>query len=724
MDMKKGLILFVVLGVMGQTRVRADEGMWLLNLLGQITMDKMNGMGLELTADQIYSINHASLKDAVGALDGGSCTADLVSPDGLLLTNHHCGFDEIQSHSSLEHDYLKNGFWAMTRDEELPNEGKTITFLVRVEEVTDQIAPELNELMNEAERASRIRMLSGAITSRATEGTHYEAEVESMFEGNRFFLFVSETFMDVRLVGAPPESIGKFGGDTDNWMWPRQTGDFSMFRVYTGPDGKPAEYSPENIPLKSKHFLPISLKGYREGDFAMVLGYPGRTERYITSWEVKELLDVINPDRVRIRGLKQELIMADMKADEKVRIQYAAKYYSSTNYYKYSIGQSKGLLDLGVMEKKQDEEQRFREWVEADSDRQAMYGQALPMIMEAIEGRKEMLNAQQYIEECILRSDGDGGMEAINFARNLQLMERVLAMEDPDPVATQYVTEWLQEIGTDFYRDYNPPTDQKVTTALIELLISDLEDRYLPDNVLEVKYRYKGHAGKYVDQLFKKSFLTDQQRFTAFMENPSLKVLRKDPVYQAGLATAKYMEIRGLVADFDDVYEKGSRLYMKGRMEMTPEKGFYSDANSTLRLNFGTVGGYAPRDAVLYLYEATLKGVMEKENPDDFEFIVPAKLKELYQAGDYGPYGEGRRMNVCFLTNNDITGGNSGSPVINARGELIGLAFDGNWESMSGDVAFEPELQKSINVDIRYVLFLIDKFAGATHLVNEMTIVE
>jgi hypothetical protein len=724
MDMRKGFLLFAILGLMLQTRVHADEGMWLLNLIGQLNMDEMTELGLELTADQIYSINHASLKDAVGALDGGSCTAELVSPDGLLLTNHHCGFDEIQYHSSLEHDYLKNGFWAMTRDEELPNEGKTITFLVRMEEVTEQIAPELNELMNEAERESRIRVLSGAITSRATEGTHYEAEVEAMYNANRFFLFVTETFMDVRLVGAPPESIGKFGGDTDNWMWPRQTGDFSMFRVYTGPDGKPAAYSPENIPLKSKNFLPISLKGYKEGDFAMVLGYPGRTERYITSWEVQELLDVINPDRIRIRGLKQELMMEDMKADEQVRIQYAAKYYSSTNYYKYSIGQSKGLRDLGVLEKKQAEEKAFEDWVGGNSDREALYGQALPLIRGAIDGRKEMLNAQQYLEECILRSDMDGGMEAINFARNLQLLERVLATDEPDPVAVGYVKEWLEEIGADFYKDYHPSTDRKVTTALIGLLISDLEDRYLPGNVLEVKTKYKGDAAKYVDMLFKKSFLTDQQRFNAFMEDPSLKVLRKDPVYQAGLAASKYMEVKGMVADFDDAYDKGSRLYLKGLMEMLPDRDFYSDANSTLRLNYGTVGGYAPRDAVLYLYEATLKGVMEKEDPDDFEFIVPARLKELYRSGEYGPYGEGDRMNVCFLTNNDITGGNSGSPVINARGELIGLAFDGNWESMSGDVAFEPELQKSINVDIRYVLFLIDKFAGATHLVNEMTLVE
>ena len=707
-----------------QVSVRADEGMWLMNLIEQVNMDEMTALGIEMTADQIYSINHASLKDAVGALDRGSCTAELVSPEGLLLTNHHCGFDEIQYHSSVEHDYLKNGFWAMTREEELPNEGKTITFLVRVEEVTDQIVPELNNTLSEEERNSRIRMLSGALTSDATEGTHYEARVRSMFSGNRFFLFVTETYLDVRLVGAPPESIGKFGGDTDNWMWPRHTGDFSMFRVYTGPDGKPAEYSPENIPLKSKHFLPISLKGYEKGDFTMVLGYPGRTDRYMTSWEVQELLDVIHPDRILIRGMKQDLMMQDMNADERVRIQYAAKYYSSTNYFKYSIGQSRGLRQLQVVEKKQAQEEAFTEWVNKSEALQAEYGDALELIREAVEGRKELVNASQYLAETILRSGSDGGMEAVNFARRLQMLERVLASAEPDQDEINRVLEWLKMTSADFYKDYNPPTDQKVTEAMIDLLLADLEDIYLPDNVLEVKYKYKGNTGKYVEQMFKKSFVTSQDKFLAFLDNPSLKALRKDPVYQAGLAASKYMEIRGMLADYEEPFDRGSRLYLKGLIEMYPEREFYSDANSTMRLNYGTVGDYSPRDAVLYLHETTLKGVMEKEDPENFEFVVPEKLKTLYEQKDYGSYGENGQMVVCFTSNNDITGGNSGSPVINGKGELIGIAFDGNWESMSGDIAFVPDLQKCINVDIRYVLFVIDKFAGASHLIDEMTLTE
>lgn len=716
--MRKSLLFIAALLVTFQIRVSADEGMWLLSLVEQLNMDEMTEMGLELTAEQIYSINHASLKDAVGSLDGGSCTAELISPEGLLLTNHHCGYDEIQYHSSLENDYLKNGFWAMTREEELPNEGKSITFLVRMEEVTDRILPELNDDMTEEERYSKIRTLSGTITSEATGGTHFEARVRSMYGGNRFFLFVSETYLDVRLVGAPPESIGKFGGDTDNWVWPRHTGDFCLFRVYTGPDGKPAEYSPDNIPLKPKHYLPVSLEGYQKGDFAMVLGYPGSTDRYITSWEVMELLDVTHPNRIRIRGIKQEIQMADMLADPKVRIQYASKYSRSSNYWKYSIGQSKGLTNLSVVEEKQAQEEAFREWIQEDPDRVEEYGNALEDIRSAVQARRELQNAFQYHLEAVYQ-----GMESVFFARNLRDLDRVLADPGTDPAELAGMVQSIREISEDFYKDYNPPTDKKVMTAMIRLMMEDMEEEYLPANIVEVKTRYKGSVEKYVDQYFKKSFMVDQGRFNAFLDGPTLKVLRRDPAYQAMIASQKIFEIRGKLAGFDDLYARGSRLYLKGLMEMYPERDFYPDANSTMRLNYGTVGDYLARDAVLYKHYTTLEGVMEKEVPGDPEFHVPGGLKELYLEGNFGPYGQDGRLQVCFTTNNDITGGNSGSPVINGEGELIGLAFDGNWEAMSGDVAFEPEIQKCINVDIRYVLFIIDRFAGAGHLIEEMKLV-
>jgi hypothetical protein len=421
MKMKKIVYIMAMVLTILPGRALADEGMWLLSMVKQLNMEAMSEMGLQLTADQIYSINNASLKDAVGALDRGSCTAGLVSPDGLLLTNHHCGYDEIQYHSSVDHDYLKEGFWAMTREEELPNPGKSITFLVRMEEVTDRIVPELNEQMDQATRNARIRSLSGEIAAEAIMDNEYEASVKSMFDGNRFFLFVTETYRDVRLVGAPPEAIGKFGGDTDNWVYPRHTGDFSVFRVYTAPDGKPADYSPENIPLKSKRFLPVSLNGYEEGDFTMVMGYPGRTERYITSWEVQELLELTHPNRILIRGIKQELMKEDMDADRSVRLKYASKYSGSSNYWKYSIGQMKGLMSLHVVDKKRKQEEEFTNWVNQDEERVALYGDALPSIRDVIAARGEIKNAEQYLNETVRRG---GGMESVYFARNLEPLER------------------------------------------------------------------------------------------------------------------------------------------------------------------------------------------------------------------------------------------------------------------------------------------------------------
>ncbi|MFO7671624.1 MAG: S46 family peptidase [Bacteroidales bacterium] len=718
--MKKIFIaLFAVLS-MFQAGVKADEGMWLLSLLGNMNMEEMTEMGLQLSADQIYSINHASLKDAVGALDMGSCTAELVSPDGLLLTNHHCGYDEIQYHSTLEKDYLKNGFWAMTRAEELPNKGKTISFMVRMEEVTDRFTNEINEEMDPHARSARIRSLSAAIESEATRNNEYEAYVSSLYNDNRFFLFVMETYRDVRLVGAPPEAIGKYGGDTDNWVWPRHTGDFSMFRVYTAPDGKPADYSPDNVPMKSKSYLPISLKGYEKNDFAMVMGFPGSTDRYLTSWEIDELLQITHPNRIRIRGIKQDLQMEDMRADEKVRLQYAAKFANSANYWKYSIGQAEGLKNLNVLEKKQNLEAQFTEWVNLDEARIKLYGNVLSEIRTSVAERKELQNAAQYLYETISRG---GGMESVYFSRHLDALQSALENAKERPQYLEEILEAVRMEAAAFYKDYNPPTDKKVMAEMIRLLIEELDDAYLPVNIIQVKEKYKGNIERYVDHYFKKSFVVDEDKFNAFIDDPSLKVLQKDPAFMAYLASRKIIEVNGNLSDYLRRSEEVSRLYLKGLMEMQPGKDFYSDANSTMRLTYGTVGDYIPRDAVHYAHYTTMEGIMEKEDPGSYEFIVPEKLKELYKKKDYVPYGSDGTLYICFTTNNDITGGNSGSPVINSHGELIGLAFDGNWEAMSGDIAFEPEIQKCINVDIRYVLFIIDKLAGAGHLVEEMTLV-
>lgn len=718
--MKKEFSFLLGLLFLLSAQLRADEGMWLLHLLQEQGLEKMHEMGLELTAEEIYSINQSSLKDAVGALDGGSCTAELVSPEGLLLTNHHCGYDEIQNHSSLENNYLKNGFWAMTKEEELPNEGKSISFVVSIEDVTERVLSVFdNELTGEA-RSDALEMITSEIVSKATEDTHYEGYVREFFNGNRFILFVSETFRDVRLVGAPPESIGKFGHDSDNWMWPRHTGDFSIFRVYTGPDGKPADYSPDNIPLKSRHFLPVSLQGYEKDDFAMVMGFPGSTDRYMTSFEVQELLDITHPNRIKIRGVKQELMMEDMLASEKINIMYASKYSRSSNYWKYSIGQSEGLERLKIVNRKKELEDQFTTWLNGNSSRKEKYGETLELIKTGVEGRKDLVSASQYLLECMYY-----GMETVQSGTMLQMLVETLSAEEVKEDRVSMISSYIKKNMAEFYGEYNPETDKKITKAMLKLLLEDVNPEFQPSAVKELNEKYKGDVDKYVEKYFKKSIIPYQEKTHAFLENPDLKTLRKDPGIQM---TASFLELyRSIeedIQEYNQKVEKGARLWMAGMMEMMEDKTFYPDANSTLRLTYGRVGDYYPRDAVKYAHFTTLEGVFEKEDPDNPEFIVSDKLKELYKSEDYGRYAEDGKLHLCFTTNNDITGGNSGSPVINSKGELIGIAFDGNWEAMSGDVAFETELQKCINVDIRYVLFVIDKYADADHLIDEMTIIE
>ena len=707
------IVLFVSLGF-----TRADEGMWVLIMLQNQDYEKMQELGLELTQEEIYSFNQSSLKDAVGALDGGSCTAELVSPDGLLLTNHHCGYGEIQDHSSIEHNYLKNGFWAMSREEELPNEGKTITFVVRIEDVTDQILPFLSNDLSGRVRADSVASLSREIIEESTDGTHYEAYVRSFFNGNRYILFVNETFRDVRLVGAPPESIGKYGHDTDNWVWPRHTGDFSMFRVYTDSAGMPAEYSPDNIPLKSKHYLPVSLEGYEKDDFAMVMGFPGSTDRYMTSWEVNELLEITHPNRIKIRGVKQGLMMEDMLSSEEINIKYASKYSRSSNYWKYSIGQTNGLNNLNVVDRKKELEAEFLEWIKEDSVREDTYKNAFTMIETGVEQRKSAVNASQYLIECMFQ-----GMETVQMGNSLRFLHQELSAENPDMDRVEMIKNFIRSSAADFYKNYNLDTDKKVTKAMLKLMVEDVPNEYLPETVREIKTKYKGNIDKFVEKYFSKSILPYEEKVLAFLEDLNVKTLSKDPGMKMTLAFFNsYMGFNAMRSTGDELVEQGARLWMDGLTKMQSDKIFYPDANSTLRLTYGTVGDYEPKDAVYYSYFTTLEGVMEKEDPTNPEFVVSEKLKEMYEAKDYGRYGSDGELNVCFTTNNDITGGNSGSPVINGKGELIGIAFDGNWEAMSGDVAFETELQKCINVDIRFVLFVIDKYAGATHLVDEMTI--
>jgi|WetSurSiteA1Bulk_404760.scaffolds.fasta_scaffold00580_8 hypothetical protein len=716
--MKKLLCLVIGLLMAFQFSLKADEGMWLLPLLQKLNIDTMHSLGLKLSAEDIYSINQGSLKDAI-VIFGGGCTGEIVSEEGLLLTNHHCGYDAIQNHSSVDHNYLEDGFWAMDRKEELTNPRLSVTFLVRVEDVTDAVVQELSDTINETKRNQIISQISDSIVKAAIDGTHYEASVESLFGGNNFYLFVYEVYQDVRLVGTPPSSIGKFGYDTDNWMWPRHTGDFSVFRVYSGPDGKPAKYSPDNIPLKPRHSLPISLKGLKTDDFAMVMGYPGSTDRYMTSFEIKELVEITNPNRIKIRGLRQDILLKDMMADQKVNIQYASKYSGSSNYWKYSIGQNQGLKKLHIQENKELQEKEFTNWVNADEQRKEKYGPALDLIRSSFEKRAKFAHVFQYTYECFFSS-----AELIAIALRANGLYNAMLREPEnqdliDSLARLYKTRW-----EDFNEEYNAATDMKVIPAILQLYSDNVPEEFHPGIYDLIKTKYKNDFNRYTKDLFAKSIFADKQRFEIFIQHPTAKVLQKDPVFQAAQSILEvYRSVYMQQSAFDEDFERGHRLYIAGLLEMNPGKVSYPDANFTMRLTYGTVQDYYPRDAVHYDYFTTLDGVMEKEDPDNWEFVVPQKLKDLYNSKDFGRYGMNGRMPVCFITNNDITGGNSGSPVIDGEGNLVGLAFDGNWEAMSGDVVFEPALQRCICVDIRYVLFVMDKYAGASHLVNEMKIV-
>ncbi|MDR0437585.1 MAG: S46 family peptidase [Bacteroidales bacterium] len=702
--------LIITLFILLSSQMRADEGMWIPLLLDRNHAD-MQKLGLKLTPEQIFSINNSSLKDAIVQF-GGGCTAELISGEGLLLTNHHCGYAQIHALSTVEDNILENGFWAMSRDREKPCRGLTARFLVRMEDVTDEVKAVLNDEMTESERNRKISEISQEMVSKVQEGTHYTARVAQFYEGNQFYLFVYEVFEDVRLVGTPPEAIGKFGADTDNWMWPRHTGDFALFRIYMSPDGKPAKYSEDNVPYKSRHFLPISLDGVREGDFAMIMGYPGRTDRFATSWSINNSIELKNPAIVNVRTKRLEIIDEFSGKNPAVRLLYANKYASIANYWKYSIGQTEQLKRNKVADKKIQIENEFREFAKQNPE----YVDVLKNIEEAYKTLDQYEVMTRYNIEAIR------AIEVFTIANQMEALETELQKTQPDTEKIKATADRLKGIVTRIFDNSYQPLEQKNAEEMLRIYAENVPKNQQPKEFVAWVEKNKNDFSKMAQELYKSPFSNKEQAL-AFLNNPNKKVFEGDVAYKMARAFTKHTaETNAILSSTNDQLRKANRLFVEGLLKMNPGKNIAPNANSTMRLTYGQVLGYSPADAIWYDYKTTLTGVMEKENPALAEFTVPARLKELYEKKDFGIYAENGNIVTCFIFNGDITGGNSGSPVLNAKGELIGVAFDGNWEAMSGDIFFEPELQRCINVDIRYVLFIIDKFAGAKHLINEMSL--
>ncbi len=708
--MKKNIATLLIALALLPMQLIADEGMWLLQLMrSQNLEDQMLKQGLELPIDKIYSPNTPSLKDAIGIF-GGGCTGEIVSPNGLIFTNHHCGYSYIQQLSSVEHNYLKDGFWAQDNKEELPCNDINFTFVNKITDVTDEINARLIDgRMSVKESFSRQALQKVAeelFAADNVEGKQYlTVELKPYFEGNKYYMIYYKRYTDVRLVGTPPSSIGKFGGETDNWMWPRHTGDFSIFRVYADENGNPAQYSPNNKPLSTPKHLSISLKGFEYDDFAMIMGFPGSTSRFLTGDEVKDRMFNSNEPRIAMRDATLNILRKEMEKSEAVNIQYANKFARISNYWKNSIGMNKAIVDNKVVEEKLANEIKFKEFAQSIDNKE--YSTVIENINAAVAER----GRTQYLTTLV--SEAISCVEFI--ARNIP------EITDESAFTNKQFDLYYDNLHN---RDYNHEIDRKVAKALLPLYISLTKEEERPALINEMNKKYKGNLDKYVDYIYDNSIMSNKKNFDKFMQSPSLKKLAKDPGAQIRKAFFdNYVALAKTRENFNDKIDPLHKTYLKGLLEMANGKPVAPDANFTMRMTYGNVKAYQPRDGVTYNHYTTLRGVMEKENPESSEFVVPERLKELYNAKEYGEYAlPNGEMPVAFLTTNDITGGNSGSGVLNSRGELIGLAFDGNWESLSGDINFDENLQRCINVDIRYVLFIIDKFGECKRLIEEMTI--
>jgi hypothetical protein len=717
----KILTFWLLLTVFLSPAIRADEGMWIPMLIEKYNIKLMQEKGFRLSAEDIYSVNKACMKDAV-LIFGGGCTGEIISGEGLLITNHHCGYGQIQEHSSLKHDYLRNGFWAMSRQEELVNPGLSVTILKNMEDVTDQVLRGITDGMSQNDRDKLVSDNISAIQEKAVKGTGYKAVVRPFYMGNQYFLFVNETFRDIRLVGAPPSSIGKFGGETDNWIWPRHTGDFSLFRIYADRNNKPADYSKDNVPYKPAYFFPISLKGAKEGDFTMVFGYPGSTSEYVPSYYIDMVKNYINPKIIAIRTKKIEIMEAAMNTDPLIRIQYSAKKSGIANSWKKWQGEILGLDKMNTIAKKQEFETRFSKWVDEDISRKSAYGNILPAYKELYSSLKDYTLVNTYTNEVF------NGTEAISLAHSIKNLVELTGKNPAEDVIKE-AKDNLLAVSKDFFKDYNKTTDKKLFIEMMTMYGENINSKWLVPEFIKLRNSCKGNFAAVADRLYDKSIFTDEIRFNSFVtafNRSSVAKVKKEQFYLLAVDASDFIanNVRSELAHITSDIQRLNKLFMTAQMEFDKNKVFYPDANSTLRVTYGQVKGYKPKDGVYFTYYTTLKGIMEKDNPEIYDYDVPARLRELYARRDFGRYTQDGEVPVCFIANNHTTGGNSGSPVINGDGELIGVNFDRAWEGVASDMAFNPDQSRNISLDIRYALFIIDKFAGAGYLLNEMKIIE
>ena len=720
----RNLNIFLTLSFVILSRIYlfAGEGMWIPMLLQQMNEKEMKEMGMKITAEDIYSINKSSLKDAI-VLFGRGCTGEIISNEGLLLTNHHCGYGNIQKHSSIDNDYLTDGFWAMNRDEELPNPGLTATIMIEMRDVTKEVLEGVDDdSMSMIIRNSLVKENIKNAISGFEENSKYKAKIVPFFKGNQYYMIVTETFKDIRLVGAPPSNIGKFGGDTDNWMWPRHTGDFSLFRIYVDKDGNPAEYSEDNVPYQPKYFLPISIDGVDEGDFTFVFGYPARTNEYLPSYAVELITEKRNPDKIDLRETRLDIFSKYSNKYPEVRIKYASKHARVSNYWKKMIGESAGVERMKGIDKKMEFEDNFVKW--ADESETPQYAGILVEFKKLYTKLEPLQVATDYLNEA--------GM-AIEIVKYANTYKKLVGISKDASVSEKDIKteiEKLKQNNQYFFKDYYQPIDEEVMSALLILYDENMPDgKYKPEFFKTIHGKFKGNYQAYTKYVFSKSMFDKENKLGEFLNTYKAnryKKIQKDPAFEIAsqLGSIYNNNIRKQVLAINNSIDSLSRIYMKAQMEMLPNHRFYPDANFTLRVSYGNVSGYHPKDAVYYAPFSTLEGIMEKENPEIYDYVVTERLRELYTSKDYGEYAdEDGELHVAFIASNHTTGGNSGSPVLNANGELVGVNFDRCWEGTMSDLMYDPNVCRNISIDIRYFLFIVDKYAGAGYLLNEMSLV-